>query len=168
MKWTRSNYTNCRPLKNISSSLKLNVAFSLKDLSKVFFCPHCFRQNHVSYMSFQGLLHSRVFLNPFPYKMRTGGGGLFQKQEAHLVLMGKSRQITTEKNPFSEIGEDKHEGFCTAQCYFWEHIHLIWNHSEASPKKRHEIHLLLEFSWEDSQMSMKHSFMSALTAHCYI
>lgn len=73
----------------------------------------------MSYMNFQCILHSRVFLNTFPYKKKTEGEGLFQKQESHLMLMGKSRQITTEKTPSSEIGEDKHEGFCTSQCYFF-------------------------------------------------
>lgn len=94
------------------------MTFSLKDSLKAFFCLCCFIQNHVSYMSFQCILHSRVFLNPFPYKRRTEGEGLFQKQETHLMRMGKSRQIPREKTPSSEIGEDNHEGFCTAQCYF--------------------------------------------------
>lgn len=35
VKRTQSNYTNYRSLKNISSSLKLNVAFSLKVTLKV-------------------------------------------------------------------------------------------------------------------------------------
>lgn len=114
------------------------MAFSLKDPFKVFFCLCCFRQNHVNY-EFSVYTPQQVFLNPFPYKMKIESEGLFQKQEAHLMLMRKSRQITTEKTPFSVIGKDKHEGFCTTQCYFWEHIHLIWNHSDDSPKTRNSL-----------------------------
>lgn len=115
------------------------MTFSLKDSLKAFFCLCCFIQNHVSYMSFQCILTAGFFSIHSPTR-----GGLrvrgYSKSKRHIWCgWGNPDRSLEKKLLLLKLVRITMKASALLNAIFWEHIHLIWNHSAASPKTRNSL-----------------------------